>query len=66
MTQGITSYNVRYTTRKGETRVYKYWKARRGVDGRTVDLGTFKTKREALARVKHSVERIDVKCAADN
>ena len=50
---GISRYIVRYVVRrgraKGKRRAYIYYKARIGVMGRTIFLGNYTSKREAVA-----------------
>jgi hypothetical protein len=45
---GVTQVTVKYTTRSGRRRIYKYWKSRIFVDGRNMALGHYKTKEDAL------------------
>lgn len=46
---GVTQVTVKYKTRSGRQRTYKYWKSRIYVDGRNMALGHFKTKEDALS-----------------
>lgn len=45
---GATRIVVHHTTRQGEKRTYKYWRARIMVAGRQRALGNFKTKEDAV------------------
>jgi hypothetical protein len=45
---GVTQVTVKYTTRSGRRRIYKYWKSRIYVDGRNMALGHYKTREDAL------------------
>ena len=45
---GTTQVTVKYTTRSGRRRTYKYWKTRIMVAGRNIALGHYKTKAEAV------------------
>ena len=45
---GVTQVVVKYVTRSGRRRTYKYWKSRIYVDGRNMALGHYKTKEDAL------------------
>lgn len=46
---GVTQVTVKYTTRSGRPRIYKYWKSRIYVDGRNMALGHYKTREDALS-----------------
>jgi hypothetical protein len=46
---GATRIVVHHTTKQGEKRVYRYWRARIMINGRPRALGNFKSREDAMA-----------------
>jgi hypothetical protein len=46
---GATRIVVHHTTKQGEKRVYRYWRARIMINGRQRALGNYNTREDAMA-----------------
>lgn len=48
--RGVSIRKDKYTTKKGEERIYKYWVASIEINGKSKQIGSFKTEKEAALR----------------